>query len=116
MTWQPFPPPASSIDPRPVSASLGRLSEGLGLGRPELLTSVFARWEELVGPDIAAHATPRTLRDGVLTVAVDHPAWAASLQLLAGDILERIDAVGGDAVRELVVRVVGASRGRRSAG
>ncbi|MDA8285282.1 MAG: DUF721 domain-containing protein [Actinomycetota bacterium] len=116
MTWQPFPPPAPSIEPRPVSASLGRLSEGLGLGRPELLTSVFARWEELVGPDIAAHATPRMLRDGVLTVAVDHPAWAASLRLLAGDILGRIDTLGGDPVSELVVRVVGAGRGRRSAG
>ncbi|MHB1929026.1 MAG: DciA family protein [Acidimicrobiales bacterium] len=116
MTWQPLVPPPSSRDPRPVAASLGRVSERLGLGRPELLTAVFARWEELVGPDVAAHATPRMLRDGVLTVTVDHPAWAASLRLLAGDLLARVAGLGGDPVRELVVQVAGPSRGRRSAG
>ncbi|MST32581.1 DUF721 domain-containing protein [Acidimicrobiaceae bacterium USS-CC1] len=107
MTWQPSTPSPAQREPRPVAASLGRVSERLGLGRPTTLGAVFARWEELVGPDVAAHATPRTLRDGVLTVVVDHPAWASSLRLLAADVLGRVSEAGGEPVGELVVRVAG---------
>jgi predicted nucleic acid-binding Zn ribbon protein len=54
------------------------------------LTAVFSRWEQLVGPDIAAHARPRSWREGVLVVVADHPAWATQLRFMAGDLLGRI--------------------------
>jgi predicted nucleic acid-binding Zn ribbon protein len=57
-----------------------------------LLTAVFSRWEQLVGPDIAAHARPRSLRQGTLIVLVDQPAWATQLRFMAGDLLARIQA------------------------
>ena len=86
-----------------MADSLERIAASIGAPRPSLLGAVFGRWAELVGPDVAAHATPRSLRDGVLTVVVDHPAWATSLRLLSADLLRRI-APHGDAT-ELVVRV-----------
>jgi predicted nucleic acid-binding Zn ribbon protein len=104
VTWRPSPDPAEH-EPRPLTASLGRLAERLGLGPPAQLGAVFTRWEELVGPDVAAHARPHTLRDGVLTVSVDHPAWASSLKLLGEPLLARIGEAGGQPVGELVVHV-----------
>jgi predicted nucleic acid-binding Zn ribbon protein len=119
MTWRPFSPPRSEREPRPVSESLERIAGRLGLAHPDVLSRVFARWDELVGVDVAAHATPRSLREGVLIVTVDHPAWASSLRLLSGDLMRRINAATGpETVSEVVVRVDGAgqrsSRNRRA--
>jgi predicted nucleic acid-binding Zn ribbon protein len=109
MTWRPFSPPPADREPRALRESLQRVTARLGLAAPDVLTQVFARWEELVGVDVAAHAKPRTLRDGILTVAVDHPAWASSLRLLSADLLRRIAAAAGEGVvTELVVTVDGA--------
>ncbi len=116
MTWRPLPPP-DGRDARPLGVSLERIASRLGLARPSLLGSVFGHWEELVGADVAAHATPRSLNGGVLTVSVDHPAWATSLRMLSGDLLGRIASGAGEdpaaaTVTELRVTVEGAQRRR----
>jgi predicted nucleic acid-binding Zn ribbon protein len=59
---------------------------------------VFSRWEEVVGPGIAAHATPRSLTDGVLVVGVDQPGWATQLRYLTNDLLQRLKEVAGPGV------------------
>jgi predicted nucleic acid-binding Zn ribbon protein len=105
MTWRPLPTPPAEREPRRIAESLDRIAARLGAPKPSVLSAVFVRWTELVGPDLAAHATPRMLRDGVLTVAVDHPAWATSLRLLGADLLRRIAEGGDGAVTELVVQV-----------
>ncbi len=108
MTWRPLSPPPSEREPRAVNESLARIAANLGLAHPDVLGAVFGHWEDLVGIDVAGHATPVSLRNGVLTVSVDHPAWATSLRMLAGDLVRRIAAVTGvDAVGEVVVRVEG---------
>ena len=116
-TWRPSRRTAEGRSPRPVSESLGALARSLGAPGVGVLAAVFAHWEELVGPDIAAHAHPRSLRDGVLVVVVDQPAWATQLRFLSGDVLARLhEAAGPTEVRELQVRVSGeppAGRGRR---
>ena len=66
-------------DPRPVARVAGPGHAGFGAPRARLLAAVFSRWEELVGPEIAHHAQPRSLRDGVLVrgggpAGVGHPA------------------------------------------
>jgi len=109
MTWRPTP--AGPPEPRPVAASLDRLAARFGLAPSRVLGVVFTHWEELVGADIAAHANPRSLRGGVLTVVVDHPAWATSLRLLSAELLSRIGEVTGTGqVAEVVVRVEGGGR------
>ena len=97
-----------------MAASLYRVAASLGLGSPRALGAVFSGWEGIVGPDVAAHAVPRTLRDGVLTIVVDQPSWASSLKLLAGDLLARVAAETGEPVTELVVRVSGPDTVRRA--
>jgi predicted nucleic acid-binding Zn ribbon protein len=91
------------------------------MGAPgvSVLGAIFARWEELVGPEVAAHTRPRSLRAGVLVIEVDQPAWATQLRYLSGDVLRRVeDAAGPEGVRELQIRVAGdaSAAGRRGRG
>jgi predicted nucleic acid-binding Zn ribbon protein len=80
----------------------------MGAPRVTVLTEVFARWEQVVGAEVAAHAEPRSLRNGVLVVAVDQPAWATQLRFLGADLLARVrDATGCSDLAEIQVRVVG---------
>ena len=44
---------------------------------------MFARWAELVGEEVAQHATPESFADGTLVVRTDSTAWATQLKLLA---------------------------------
>jgi predicted nucleic acid-binding Zn ribbon protein len=73
------------------------------------LASVFSRWPALVGREIAAHAQPRSLRQGVLVISADQPAWAAQLRYLAGDLLTRIRTeTGAEDIEEIRITVDGA--------
>ena len=91
-------------DPQPLGRAASRLvtdrrwADRLARGR------LFARWPELVGPEIAAHVHPEALRDGELTVRTDTTAWATQLRALQRQLLERIAAgVGPQVVRRLRV-------------
>ena len=87
--------------------SLDRVASSLGVSRASTLTGVFASWPELVGEAVAQHAHPRSLRDGVLVVAVDEPAWATQLRWLEADLITRLtEALGPGEVDRIEVRVV----------
>jgi predicted nucleic acid-binding Zn ribbon protein len=115
--WRPFPRDIDRVEPRPLSASLDRLAASLGAPAPGVLTAVFARWEGIVGPHVAGHARPLTLRDGVLVIGVDQPAWATELTHLKADLLRRIgEATGSPEVTEVRVRVSGPTPRRSGRG
>jgi predicted nucleic acid-binding Zn ribbon protein len=66
--------------------------------------SVFGRWSDLVGAELAEHATPVSLKDGELTVAATSTAWATQLRLMQRQLLVRIAAgLGPGVVRKLKV-------------
>lgn len=72
----------------------GFLNRGLReLNAEEVIEAgrVFALWPEIVGPAIAAHSVPRTLRQGVLFVEVSSAAWANELNMLKPKILKSIE-------------------------
>jgi hypothetical protein len=74
---------------------------------------VFRRWRTVVGPQIADHAEPTSLRNGVLRVRADSPAWATEIGYLGGDIRVRVnDAAGRPLVAEVRVWTGPASRRR----
>jgi predicted nucleic acid-binding Zn ribbon protein len=93
--WRPTPLTPMEREPQPVAASLGELTRRLGMPDTGVLATVFSRWEELVGPDVASHTAPRSLRDGTLVIEVDHPAWATQLRWLSADLLARVRAETG---------------------
>jgi predicted nucleic acid-binding Zn ribbon protein len=62
-------------------------------------------WAGAVGPAIAAAAQPTAERDGVLTVTCEAAVWAQELDLMAGELIARLNAaLGGEPVRELRCR------------
>jgi predicted nucleic acid-binding Zn ribbon protein len=75
---------------------------------------VFGRWADLVGPEVAEHATPVSLRDGELTVAASSTAWATQLRTLQRPLLARIAArLGPDVVRRMKIQGPAAPSWRR---
>lgn len=93
-------------DPQP----LGRLTSRVALDRgwsPRLTdATVLGRWPQLVGPEIADHCTPVSLRDGELVLQAESTAWATQLRTLQRHLLRTLAAsVGQDVVRR--IRVVG---------
>jgi len=69
--------------------------------------AVFSRWNDIVGPAVAAHVRPVRVDGVTLVVSADHPAWATQMRHLAPDILARLTEVCGaqHALERLEVRV-----------
>lgn len=86
--------------PRPLAQALSALTAGLApdstLGRVQEL------WPGTVGPVVAASSRPTAEHDGVLTVLCEAAVWAQELDLMAGEILPRLNqALDGATIREL---------------
>jgi predicted nucleic acid-binding Zn ribbon protein len=95
-------------DPTPLSDALAEVGSELGLPEPGALAALASRWEDVVGPAVAAHARLGALRDGVLTVVVDGAPWATQLRYSEGDVVRAAgETVGRGVVRTLRVRVEG---------
>jgi predicted nucleic acid-binding Zn ribbon protein len=101
-TWREERRPAAEVEPRKIGEYLDETTRGMGVPKAGILAVVFSKWSELVGQEIASHAEPRALRDGVLTVVVDQPAWAAQLGYLAADLVAKIAVFTGSSEVEKV--------------
>jgi predicted nucleic acid-binding Zn ribbon protein len=94
-------------DPRPIGTALRGV---VGQARPQtLLARVQGVWEDAVGPTVAAEAQPRAETAGTIVVECSSGVWAQELELLAPDLIERLNAALGGAgegsVRGLRLRV-----------
>jgi predicted nucleic acid-binding Zn ribbon protein len=115
-TWQPSGSSPSEREPKKLSELLDRTAKRLGGPSTGTSSTVFSRWEEVVGADIAGHARPVSLHGGTLLLAVDHPAWATELRYMTSDLLTRIsEATGRSEVTEIHIRVAG-DQTRRTSG
>ncbi|PFX01896.1 hypothetical protein CJ469_03211 [Nocardia farcinica] len=91
-------------DPQLLSQLATRIAKSRGWDGKVAEGTVFGRWAGVVGEDIAAHATPVTLKDGVLSIVAESTAWATQLRLLQPQILAKINAaVGQGVVRQLKI-------------
>jgi predicted nucleic acid-binding Zn ribbon protein len=96
--------------PRPLGHALAEVSSHLAPATT--LAGVQACWADAVGPAIAEEAEPVSEREGVVTVACRSAVWAQELDLLATDLVARLnELLGGparaDRVRSLRVVVGG---------
>ena len=100
-------------DPASLSAAIDGLVADTGWELAVATGSVFGRWAQIVGPDLAAHTSPDGLVDGELTVVADSTAWATQLRLLAAELVRKLNAELGDgSVRRVNVRGPGAQSRR----
>jgi predicted nucleic acid-binding Zn ribbon protein len=100
--------------PRPVGAALSGVMDGLE--PPTTLARVQRVWSEAAGEVIAREAEPVSERDGVVTITCSSSVWAQEIELLATDLLGRLNDALGPASGPPPVRSlkVSASRVRRS--
>lgn len=83
-------------DPRLLDGEVARMIAERGWQLPLRMRGVFARWGEIVGADIAEHATPESFTEGRLVVRCDSTAWATQLKLLAPTVVRRLNEELGD--------------------
>jgi predicted nucleic acid-binding Zn ribbon protein len=94
----------SRLAPRPLSLALERLTAGLTPA--STLARVQGVWESAVGPAVAAAATPAAEREGVLTITCSAAVWAQELDLMAAELLTRLNAaLEGELLHKLRCRV-----------
>jgi predicted nucleic acid-binding Zn ribbon protein len=92
-------------DPQLLTSAIDGLLEGRGWQQRAAMGSVFGRWAEIVGADLAAHTQPDSYDDGELVVTADSTAWATQVRLLAPMLVRRLNAELGDSsVRRVKVR------------
>lgn len=102
------PGPEGAPEGRSISEAVGEYLQSEGLGELARLASIESCWDVVVGPTVAAHVRPLTLREGELAVSVDQPAWATELRFLSQKIISGLcERCGEDAVLRLKVHVRG---------
>jgi predicted nucleic acid-binding Zn ribbon protein len=89
-------------EPTRLRDLLDASSRKLGFPNAAEVGRVWQRWPEVVGPEVASHAEPTSLRDGVLRVRTDSPVWATEIGYLGPEIVHRVNGAAG---RELVNEV-----------
>lgn len=110
-----FPRQPQHGEPQPLGAAINKLLAAEGWELAAATGSVFGRWAQIVGADLAAHTRPESLSDGELTVTADSTAWATQVRLLAAHLVRRLNTELGDGtVRR--VRVRGPVTGTRRPG
>jgi predicted nucleic acid-binding Zn ribbon protein len=60
--------------------------------------TVFGSWRAVVGDQIAEHASPTGLHEGVLSVSAETTAWATQLRMMQAQLLAKIASAVGDGV------------------
>ncbi|MBV8930317.1 MAG: DUF721 family protein [Mycobacteriaceae bacterium] len=91
-------PGPDSRDPQPLGAATRDLAKTRGWSPRVAEGAVFAQWPAVVGDQIAAHATPTAMHDGVLHVTAESTAWATQLRMVQAQLLAKIAAGVGDGV------------------
>jgi predicted nucleic acid-binding Zn ribbon protein len=92
-------------DPVLFGAAIQRLVAERGWQDTTANASVLARWETLVGPEIADHCQPVSLVEGELVLVAESSAWATQLRMLTRTLQARLTAqVGDGVVTSIVVR------------
>ncbi len=78
---------------------------GLDMGAQVKEQAALRAWEQIAGRVVGAHARAEAMRDGVLVVATDTPAWAQELHMRQSELLSRLRPLLGDgAIKEIRFR------------
>jgi predicted nucleic acid-binding Zn ribbon protein len=94
-----------SRDPARLGDAVEELVRAQDWTRTLIAAGLLPRWEQIVGPHIAAHCRPERLEAGELTCVAESTAWATQLRLMSAQVLVRIATeVGPGVVARLRVR------------
>jgi predicted nucleic acid-binding Zn ribbon protein len=91
-------PGPDTRDPQPLGRLARDLAKKRGWSTQVAEGTVLGHWASVVGHQIADHAAPTALNDGVLSVAAESTAWATQLRMVQAQILAKIAAAVGNGV------------------
>lgn len=98
--------PARRSKPERVGSLVPGVLTDLGFDDSVRVYRLAERWEEAVGPEVAAHCRPTALRGDVLEAKVDSSTWCQALSLRKPDLLAALRETFGDAApQDLRLRV-----------
>ena len=89
---------ADPRDPAALGDSLSALVDERKWADSLRTAGIPARWEQIVGAEIAAHCRPERLEGAILTCVAESTAWATQIRLLSRTILERLASEVGPGV------------------
>ena len=88
----------------PLAQLLGNAMRTTGLGKRLEEYQAVEAWAEVVGDLVAEHSKATSIREGTLFVDVTSSVWMQELQLLRGEIIERLNEhLGRSVVRQVVL-------------
>ena len=90
--------PGELGEPVSIGDAAALVGNELGLAEPRSSALLDGAWSEVVGDDVAQHSRARGVRNGVLEIVVDAPAWATQLRYLEADLVERASRLVGPGV------------------
>jgi predicted nucleic acid-binding Zn ribbon protein len=94
---------AQALRAQAASAVMPRVLSGLGMDRRRSEAEIIKVWNDLLDPDIVAHAQPTGLHKGTLFIAVDSSVWLSEIvRYRRKEILNRLQHSFG---RDLIVRI-----------
>jgi len=88
--------PDAARDPQLLGATMRTWVKAAGVGADLTRATLFGRWEQIVGSEVAGRCTPTALVDRELVVQAESTAWATQIRLLAPQLLAKINAELGD--------------------
>lgn len=91
-------PGPDARDPQPMGRVARDLAKKRGWQGRVAEGTVLGHWTSVVGHQIAEHATPTALNEGVLSVTAESTAWATQLRMIQAQLLAKIAAAVGNGV------------------
>ncbi len=93
-------------EPIELADALERVLSSLDAPPADLLSTVFQRWEEVVGTDVARHCRPVAVEGERLVILASDSVWASEVQWLADRVLARINEMSStERLQSVTVRV-----------
>lgn len=92
---------------RPVADLMPRVLTNLGLDRRRAEAEIVRVWNNLIDPNLTAHAQPTGLNKGTLFVTVDSNVWLSEIvRYRRREILDRLQhSFGRDVIARISFRV-----------
>jgi predicted nucleic acid-binding Zn ribbon protein len=92
---------------KPASAIMSTVLSDLRIDRRQAEAELVKVWNDLLDPEIVAHAQPTGLRKGTLFVAVDSSVWLSEIvRYRRKEILARLQhSFGRDLVAKISFRI-----------
>ena len=92
-------------EPALAGELVDKMLHGLGLDERLHQYKALIIWNDVVGPQIATRTRPVRIRENILEVNVDQPAWMQQLQLMKPKILARLNAeLGKSTIKDLYLK------------